>query len=62
MFNKLKNNKCYPLMSYKCKLCRENIKSKDLYKKNCCGHVYDKCCYKKWKRMFGMKPCCFNKK
>ena len=63
MFNKLKklfrSNKCYSCI-YKCPLCEKDIKVKELYRTKCCGKVYDKHCFYKWKRIFGMKPCCFN--
>ena len=60
MFNKLRrSNKCYPMI-HNCLLCNTDINVKKIYKTKCCGRVYDKHCFKKWKRLFGMKPCCFN--
>ena len=65
MFDKLKKlfgkkDDCKPFIIHKCLLCKEDIKIKHLYKTKCCGRIYDKYCYKKWKRIFGMKPCCFD--
>ena len=63
MFNKLKKifrKDNYSLIVHNCLLCKKNIKVKHLYKTKCCGRIYDKHCFKKWKRIFGIKPCCFN--
>ena len=63
MFNKLKKlfrgNKCHPCI-HNCLLCEQDIYVKKIYKTKCCGRIYHKCCYRKWKRLFGFKPCCFN--
>lgn len=64
MFNKLKKifrkEKHNSLIIHNCPLCKKDIKVKYLYKTKCCGNIYDKHCYKKFKRLFRMKPCCFN--
>ena len=60
LINKFKIQKGEQLITYKCKLCEEDTKGKNLYNQKCCPHPFCKKCYKKWQRIFGMKPCCFS--
>ena len=49
-----------PLIIHNCPLCKKDIKVKYLKKKKCCGRIYHNFCYKKFKYLFRMKPCCLN--
>jgi len=54
IFKKKELKPLKPLIIHICPLCKEDIKIKHLKKKKCCGRVYCKHCYKKFKSLFRM--------